>query len=163
MVELKKVVLVQNVNEKEPTLESVAVENEQPSPKDSTIPNKTTISNTTISKKIIAAVVFTVIFVNILIIGNNFIRSRSSEQAHLQGQIQEIKGLYDQSTLPPKPMPNHRIYPEADLYASEEFREEFRKEMAKRLNEQQQKLREIKAQSAAGHNNGSGNGPQMQN
>lgn len=154
MVELKKVILVQNVNEKEPALETVAVENEQPSTKDFTTPNETT----TISKQIIAAVVATIIFVNVLNIGNYFIRRSSPQHAHLQGQIQQIKGLYDQSTLPPKPMPNHRIYPEADLYASEEFR----KEMAKRLNEQQQKLREIQAQSAAGHDKGGGNGAQTQ-
>lgn len=154
MVELKKVVLVQNVNEKEPELETVAVEKEQPSPKDFTTPNETP----TISNKIMAAVVSTIIFLTVVDMGNYFIRSHSPKHAHLQGQIQEIKGLYDQSQLPPKPMPNHLIYPEAELYASEEFR----KEMAKLLNEQQQKLREIKAQSAAGQNQRNNDGPQMQ-
>lgn len=149
MVELKKVVLVQNVNnidEKEPILETVEVESAQDAPAPSGA---------------FATVVFTIIVATAIGVGGLMHlspRSASVDHAHLQGQIQQIKGLYDPSTLPPKPMPNHRIYPEADLYASEEFR----KEMAQQLNEQQQKLREIQAQSAAGQNQRSSDGPQMQ-
>lgn len=152
MVELKKVVSVQNIDElKHPPMLDVDVERSQPEQlKEKATPDKTDT---------VLCILVGIVMLGVPLFMANFLRSHTlSEHAHLQGQIQQIKGLYDQAGLPAKSLPNHLIYPEAEVFASEEFR----LDMEKHLNEQQHKLREIGEQSAAGESKARNNGSHTQ-
>lgn len=151
MEQLKKIVVVEQVEEADNTVE-VACKKRVPLPR----PRTPVAAWCTVAASVVLAVV-----------GLMFLKPPSADHRQLQRQINQIQDLYDAPIPRPLTLERH-IQPEANPFASAEFQQEFEALLVKYDTQFQLQIESIQSldiepiQSPAGQDNSGHNGTHAQ-